>query len=47
LLDTIGGREVSEKKIEWGKELVHTVNDFAGLPKDLGIPGIGFIARFA
>lgn len=34
-------------KIEWGKEIAQTGNDIADLAKDVGVPGIGLIARFA
>jgi hypothetical protein len=38
---------VSDKKIEWGKEIVQTGSDVAELAKDVGIPGVGLIAKFA
>lgn len=38
---------MSEKKIKWGKEIVQTGSDIAELAKDVGIPGIGLVARFA
>jgi hypothetical protein len=38
---------MSETKIEWGKEIVQTGSDIADLAKDVGIPGIGLVARFA
>lgn len=34
-------------KIEWGKEIVQAGSDAAGLAKDVGIPGVGLLARFA
>lgn len=38
---------MSEKKIQWGKEIAQTGSDIADLSKDVGIPGIGLVARFA
>lgn len=38
---------MSGKKFEWGKEVVQTGSDIAELARDVGIPGIGLIARFA
>ncbi|ADP96732.1 hypothetical protein ABWH88_05275 [Marinobacter adhaerens] len=38
---------MSQKKFEWGKEVLQAGNDVAGLAKDVGIPGIGLLARFA
>jgi hypothetical protein len=38
---------VSGKKIEWGKEVVQAYSDITQLTKDVGIPGIGLVARFA
>lgn len=34
-------------KIEWGKEIAQTGSDIAEIGKDVGIPGIGLLARFA
>jgi len=34
-------------KIEWGKEIVQAGSDAAGLAKDVGIPGVGLLAKFA
>ena len=36
-----------DKKIEWGKEIVQAGSDIATLAKDVGIPGIGLLAKFA
>ena len=38
---------VRGKKIEWGKEVAQTGSDIAELAKDVGVPGIGLVARFA
>ena len=38
---------MQNKKIEWGKELVQAGSDVAALAKDVGIPGVGLLARFA
>ena len=35
------------KSIEWGKEIAQTGSDVAELAKDVGIPGIGLLAKFA
>ena len=37
---------VQDKKIEWGKEIVQAGSDVADLSKDVGIPGIGLLAKF-
>jgi hypothetical protein len=34
-------------KIEWGKEIAQTGNDIAEIGRDVGVPGIGLLARFA
>jgi len=36
-----------DKKIEWGKEIIQAGSDVASLAKDVGIPGVGLLARFA
>lgn len=38
---------MSNKKIEWGKEIAQAGSDVAELAKDAGIPGIGLLATFA
>lgn len=38
---------MSNKKIEWGKEIAQTGSEIADAAKDVGIPGIGLLARFA
>ncbi len=38
---------MQDKRIEWGKEIVQTGSDIAELAKDVGIPGVGLLARFA
>ena len=38
---------MTDKKIEWGKEIVQTGSDVAGLATDTGIPGVGLLAKFA
>ena len=38
---------MQNKKIEWGKEIVQAGSDAAELAKDVGIPGVGLLARFA
>ncbi|WP_338415877.1 hypothetical protein [uncultured Sphaerotilus sp.] len=38
---------MSNKRIEWGKEIAQAGNDVAELAKDAGIPGIGLLATFA
>ena len=38
---------MQEKKIEWSKEIIQTCSDLAGLSNDIGIPGIGLLAKFA
>lgn len=38
---------MSNKKIEWGKEIAQAGSDVAELAKDAGIPGIGLLANFA
>jgi len=38
---------MQDKKIEWGKEIVQAGSDVATLAKDVGIPGIGLLAKFA
>jgi hypothetical protein len=38
---------VNKKKIEIGKEIIQAGSDVAGLAKDVGIPGVGLLARFA
>lgn len=38
---------MSKNKIEWGKEIAQTGSDFSEIAKDVGIPGIGLVARFA
>lgn len=35
------------KSIEWGKEILQTGSDVAELAKDVGIPGVGLLAKFA
>ncbi|MCW2473251.1 hypothetical protein [Candidatus Symbiopectobacterium sp. NZEC151] len=37
---------MENKNIEWGKEIVQVGSDVAGLAKDVGIPGVGLVARF-
>ena len=36
-----------DKKVEWGKEIVQGGSDVAELAKDVDIPGIGLLAKFA
>ncbi|MBA2547681.1 MAG: hypothetical protein H0V16_04375 [Burkholderiaceae bacterium] len=38
---------MNDKKIEWGKEIVQAGSDVADLAKDVGVPGIGLLAKFA
>ncbi|PRY65365.1 hypothetical protein B0H98_103309 [Vreelandella songnenensis] len=38
---------MQNNKVEWGKEIVQAGSDAAGLAKDVGIPGVGLLARFA
>ena len=38
---------MQDKKIEWGKEIIQASSDVASLSKDVGIPGIGLLAKFA
>lgn len=38
---------MNDKKIEWGKEILQTGSDVASLAKDVGIPGVGLLAKFA
>ena len=38
---------MTDKKIEWGKEILQTGNEVAGLANDVGVPGIGLLAKFA
>lgn len=38
---------MNDKKIEWGKEILQAGSDVAGLARDVGIPGLGLLARFA
>jgi hypothetical protein len=38
---------MQDKKIEWGKEIIQTGSDVSSLAKDVGIPGIGLLAKFA
>lgn len=38
---------MSNKRIEWGKEIAQAGNDVAELAKDAGVPGIGLLATFA
>lgn len=38
---------MSNKKIEWGKEIAQTGSDLAELAKDAGVPGVGLLAKFA
>ncbi len=38
---------MDRSKIEWGKEIAQTGSEVAELAKDVGVPGIGLIARFA
>ncbi len=33
-------------KINWGIEAIQLANEFAGMAKDVGIPGIGLVGRF-
>lgn len=35
------------RKIEWGKEIAETGSQIAGLAQDVGVPGIGVLAKFA
>ena len=35
-----------DKKIEWGKEIVQAGSDIATIAKDVGIPGVGLLAKF-
>ena len=37
---------MNSNSIEWGKEIVQFGSDIAGLTKDVGIPGVGLLARF-
>lgn len=38
---------MGKRKIEWGKEIAQTGSEIASLSTDVGVPGIGLIARFA
>lgn len=38
---------MSNKRIEWGKEIAQAGNEVAELAKDAGVPGIGLLATFA
>lgn len=38
---------MSKKNLEWGKEIVQAGSDIAGLAQDVGVPGIGLLAKFA
>lgn len=38
---------MSKDKIDWGKEILQTGNEIAQISKDVGIPGIGLLGRFA
>ncbi len=38
---------MENKKIEWGMEAVQLANEIADTTKDIGIPGIGIIGKFA
>lgn len=38
---------MQNNKVEWGKEIAQTGSDVAELAKDVGIPGIGLVAKFA
>ncbi len=38
---------MQDKKIEWGKEIVKAGSDVGSLVSDVGIPGVGLLARFA
>lgn len=47
-LDTMeGSLHVGHKKIAWGKEIAQTGNEIAGLARDVGVPSIGLLGRFA
>ncbi|EQM94214.1 hypothetical protein DW203_13840 [Citrobacter portucalensis] len=37
---------MKKNNIEWGKEIIQAGSDVAGLAKDVGIPGVGLVARF-
>ncbi|MBA0219755.1 hypothetical protein H4F33_17685 [Pectobacterium brasiliense] len=37
---------MKKDKFEWGKEIVQTGSDVAALANDVGIPGIGLVAKF-
>jgi hypothetical protein len=38
---------MQKKNIEWGKEIAQAGSDVAELAKDIGIPGVGLLAKFA
>lgn len=38
---------MENKKIEWTKEVVQLANEIADVSKDIGIPGVGIVGKFA
>lgn len=38
---------MTNKYLEWGKEIAQTGSEVSDLASDIGVPGIGLIAKFA